>query len=180
MCSSDLGEQRPVKLTTETNVFHVSALPSANVPPSFNGAVGSFNLAMNAGPSNVAVGDPITVKLQIAGRGEFDALQLPPIAAWREFKTYPPTSKVELTDQLGTSGVKNFEIVALPENAEVKELAPIEFSFFDPEQGAYRTLSTPRVPLTVRAGTTAQQQPTIVAVQTNSTSSTPPPPPAAA
>ncbi len=173
------GERRPVKISTDVVALNVSPLPAANVPASFNGAVGSFNLTMQASPTTLAVGDPLTVRVQIAGRGELDALQLPPTAVWREFKTYPPTSKVELTDPVGLAGVKNFEIIALPENAEVKELAPLEFSFFDPELRAYRTLYTAKFPLTVRPAVISAQQPTIVTVTTNRTSDAPPPPPPA-
>lgn len=172
------GERRPVKINSDSVTMNVAPLPSANVPASFNGAVGSFNLTMQATPATLAVGDPLAIRIQIAGRGELDALQLPPINVWREFKTYPPTSKVELADQIGLQGVKNFEIVALPENAEIKELAPLEFTFFDPQQRAYRTLYTPKFPLTVRPTTVTAQQPTIVtATATNQNSAAPPPPP---
>ncbi|GDY22220.1 hypothetical protein LBMAG56_35670 [Verrucomicrobiota bacterium] len=171
------GERRPVKISSDSISLHVAPLPATNVPASFNGAVGSFNLTMQASPTTLAVGDPLTIRVQIAGRGELDALQLPPTTVWREFKTYPPTSKVEPADPLSMTGVKNFEIVALPENAEVKELAPLEFSFFDPEQRAYRTLYTSKFPLTVRPGTVSAQQPTIVSVATNRSADAPPPPP---
>ena len=173
------GELRAVKLNSEIIPLNVSPLPAANVPASFNGAIGSFNLTMQASPTTLAVGDPLTIRVQIAGSGELDALQLPPTTVWREFKTYPPTSKVQLTDQLGLQGVKNFELVALPENAEVKELAPLEFTFFDPDQRAYRTLYTSKFPLTVRPAVVSAQQPTIVTLATNQTSDAPPPPPPA-
>ena len=177
--NSFFGELRAVKLNSEIISLNVSPLPSANVPASFNGAVGSFNLTMQASPTTLAVGDPMTIRVQIAGRGELDALQLPPTAVWREFKTYPPTSKIEPADPLSLTGVKNFEIIALPENAEVKELAPLEFTFFDPDQRAYRTLYTTKFPLTVRPARVSAQQPTIVTLATNQTSDTPPPPPPA-
>ena len=173
------GERHQVKLTNDPVAINVAPLPT-NAPASFNGAVGSFNLTMQASPTTLTVGDPLTIRMQITGLGELDAVQLPPLAAWREFKTYPPTSKVEPSDQLGMQGVKNFEIVALPENAEVKELAPLEFTFFDPAQRAYRTIYSPRIPVTVRAATVTAQQPTIVTLATNdATTAAPAPPPPA-
>lgn len=151
--------QRPnyqqLALATEEVKLQGLPLPPENAPPDFNGAVGSFTLSLSAGPTNVAVGDPITVHVQINGHGPIESLTLPEQPAWREFKTYPPTTKVDLTDALGLQGTKAFEQVVVPQNAEVRALPPLSFSFFDPDAKVYRTLTHPAVPLVVRpAGAT--------------------------
>jgi len=38
-------------------------------------------------------------------------------------------------------GIKTFEQVVIPENAEVKQLPPITFSFFDPGQKGYHSVT---------------------------------------
>jgi len=130
-------------------------LPSQDRPADFSGAVGSFTLSFTASPTNVAVGDPITVRVQISGRGPIDSLPVPSQAAWRDFKTYPPTTKVDFTDPLGQQGTKNFEQVIVPQNAEIKELPGFAFSYFDPVTRSYRTLRQPAVALAVSpAGST--------------------------
>jgi hypothetical protein len=53
--------------------------------------------------------------------------------------------------------------VVIPENAEIRQLPPITFSFFDPNQKAYRTVTHPAIPITVRANPAAPAQPTVVA-----------------
>lgn len=146
------GEQRQVVLATDAQPVRVLPLPTGNVPPGFNGAVGRYTMSVSVGPTNVAVGDPITVKVQLSGRGTLDTLELPEQAAWRDFKTYPPTSKVELTDKLGLQGTKTFEQVVVPEKQTLTQLPGLTFSFFDPDAKAYRTLANPSVPLTVRPG----------------------------
>jgi hypothetical protein len=130
-------------------------LPSDHIPPDFNGAVGNYTMTVTAGPTNVATGDPITVRVQISGRGALDALTLPPQTAWHDFKTYPPTSDVKTGDQLGLQGTKTFEQIVVPQTADIKELPPFSFSFFDPDAKAYRTLTQPAVKLGVRSGGTA-------------------------
>jgi hypothetical protein len=120
----------------------------------------------SAGPTNVAAGDPITIKVQLTGHGQLDALKLPEPASWREFKVYPPTAKVEPRDQLGIEGMKAFEQVVVPQNSDIKQLPPFTFSFFDPEKKAYQTLSQPAVALLVRPGGAAAA-PTIVAASRN-------------
>ncbi|MGA2866565.1 MAG: BatD family protein [Verrucomicrobiota bacterium] len=157
------GEQKQVVLATETTNLLSLPLPSQDVPPNFSGAVGNFTMTVTAGPTNVMAGDPITVRVQIAGRGALDALVWPDQPAWRDFKTYPPTAKpLEPADRFGLQGAKTFEQIVVPQNPEVKELPPISFSFFDPDRKTYRTLTQPAVPLLVRPGGSVPA-PTIVA-----------------
>jgi hypothetical protein len=97
--------------------------------------------------------------MQIAGRGALDPIELPAQEAWREFKTYPSTAKVETTDNLGLQGMKTFEQVVVPQNAEIKTLPEIQFSFFDPEKKNYRSLTQPATLLIVRPSGSAQFPP---------------------
>ena len=137
-------------LTNEAVAVESVPLPSENVPPGFNGAIGNFTLTVTASPTNIAVGDPVTVTVQITGQGAVDSLTLPPQTGWDHFKLYPPTSDFQPADQLAASGTKVFKLTAVPESTDVRELPPFSFSFFDPDAKAYRTLTQPAVPLIVR------------------------------
>jgi hypothetical protein len=152
---------KPVVLQAETQVMHVLPLPTENVPASFNGTVGTFSMRVTAGPTNLAVGDPITVKAIINGNGPIEALRLPEQPAWRDFKTYAPTSKTDVNDPLGLTGTKTFEQVVIPQNHEIKTLPPLEFSFFDPNRRAYQTLRGPEVALSVRPTVSVTPPPTL-------------------
>jgi hypothetical protein len=129
-------------------------------------------MTLTAGPTNVAAGDPIPVKIQISGRGSLDSLTLPDQPGWRDFRTYPPTTKVETTDSLGLQGTKTFEQIVTPQNAEVQALPPVSFSFFDPDQKCYRTLTQPAIPLAVTPGGAAPV-PTVAAASRASQDSPP-------
>ena len=145
------GEQKQVTLATEAQNIESLPLPEQNRPANFSGAVGQFDLAASAGPTTVTVGDPITVRVQISGRGALDAVTLPVQDAWKNFKTYPPTTKLETTDQFGFQGTKTFEQIISPQNSDVHELPALTFSFFNPDDGQYHTLTQPAVPLVVKA-----------------------------
>jgi len=148
-------EQKQVPVASAEETVQSLPLPTENVPPSFNGAVGNYSLDVSVGPTNVAVGDPITVKVQITGRGALDLLSLPDQPAWRDFKSFSATTKTEPAGPLSIQGTKSFEQVLVPQNADIKELPAFAFSFFDPESKAYRTLTHGAVPLIVRpAGST--------------------------
>jgi len=163
--------QVPTTLTSEVVPMRVLALPTQNIPETFNGAIGSYELTATAGPTNVAVGDPITVRVQITGRGPIESLTLPNQPQWRDFTSYPPSTKTEPTDPLGLSGTKFFEQVLIPQNHELKVLPPVQFSFFDPATKGYRTLTGPAIPLLVRPSGAASAPPPSL---TNTTASAPP------
>ena len=147
------GEQKRIVLATETTNLQCLPWPSQNVPPGFKGAVGNYTMTVTAGPTNLMAGDPITLRVRIAGRGALDGLVLPEQPEWRNFKVFPPIAKpLESTDPFGLQGARTFEQIVVPQSAEVKELPPFSFSFFDPEAGTYRTLTQPATPLSVRPG----------------------------
>lgn len=145
------GQQKQVTLATDKIEVQSLPLPDENRPANFNGAVGDYTLAVAAGPTNVAVGDPITVRVQIAGRGALDTLKLPDQSGWNGFKLFPPTAKTEFSDQLGDEGTKTFEEIVTPQSTDVHELPEISFSFFNPDDGKYHTLTQPPTALAVRS-----------------------------
>jgi hypothetical protein len=156
---------RPFTVTSDTPQINVLPMPTNNAPPSFHGAIGSFDLAeYEAGPSSVGVGDPITLKITIAGSGSFDTVALPANPQeGRDFKAYPPTVKVTYSDPfLQFQGSKHFEQVITPLNADIKELPAFALSYFDPASGSFKTLTHPPIPLSIHA-TAATPQPTVIA-----------------
>jgi hypothetical protein len=167
------GEQKQVTLATEPFTVESLPLPEQNKPANFSGAVGDFMLTVSAGPTTLTVGDPITVRVQISGSGALDAITLPTQDTWNNFKTYPPTTKLETTDQLGFQGTKTFEQIVSPLNSDVQELPPFTFSFFNPNDGQYHTLTQPATPLTVHSAG-ASALPTIAGGKNSSADNTAP------
>ena len=145
------GEQKQVTLATGQISVESLPLPDQNKPANFTGAIGSFTMTATAGPTNVTVGDPITVHVQISGRGALDAVTLPLQGAWHDFKTYPPTARLETSDPPGFQGTKTFEQIVSPQNTGIHELPPLSFAFFNPDDGQYHTLTEPGVPLSIKA-----------------------------
>lgn len=143
--------EREVRMATERATLQVLPVPVQNAPASFAGAVGSFTLSVSAAPTNLAAGDPITLRAQIRGRGALDSVQLPPQAGWTDFKTYPPNAQIEGGDQNNFSGTKTFEQVVVPERAGITTLPPLAFSYFDPDAKAFRTVTGPAFALNVTA-----------------------------
>jgi hypothetical protein len=158
------GEERQVGLGADQVNVQSLPLPTQNVPPGFNGAVGDYTMSFSAGPTNVAVGDPVTMRVQISGRGALDNVILPNQAGWNDFKIFSPTSKTEPSDSLGNEGTKTFEEIVTPQNASVHELPAFSFSYFNPDDGTYHVLTQPATPLVVTA-VGATPLPTIAATK---------------
>jgi BatD DUF11 like domain len=158
------GEERQIGLGSDQVTVQSLPLPTQNVPPGFNGAVGDYSMTVTASPTNVAVGDPVTIHVQITGHGSLDNVLLPSQAGWNDFKVFSPTSKTQTTDNLGDEGTKTFEEIVTPQNASVHELPAFSFSYFNPDDGAYHVLTQPATPLVVTA-VGATPLPTIAATK---------------
>lgn len=152
-------QMRPMRISSQIENINILPLPTNNVPLNFSGAVGSFSMKVTAGPTNLMAGDPITFRVEIQAKGTLDDLSLPEQSGWREFKTYPATSQILQKDPLGLSGTKLFEQIVVPAHAEITELPPFQFSYFDPEQRRYHTLTHPAIPLRITPNTTPPSQP---------------------
>jgi hypothetical protein len=156
-------ENRRLNLASDPVPLRVRSLPAESVPAGFGGAVGDFNLSASLSTNVVTAGDPITLAVQIGGRGPIESLKWEAPGTWTGFKTYPPSIAVKTTDELGLAGVKTFEQAIIPDSPQVREVPPITFSFFDPDRRQYRTLTCPAKAITVKAAAVVPSQPLVLA-----------------
>lgn len=165
---------QPLTLEGEPQVLKVLPLPTENVPPGFSGAVGNYSLTMSVSPTNIAVGDPVTIKIQISGQGALESIRLPEQTDWNQFKVYPPTSEFQPADPAGQSGVKTFSLTAVPESTSVKELPQFKFAYFNPDLKLYQSLTQPATPLTVRPSAASLPPPPLAGSGSPTDSNQPP------
>ena len=154
------GQQRNVELPSDPVVLDVKPLPPG-APASFTGAIGQFTLEVDAEPKQVDVGDPVTVRLTLRGRGNFDRINPPVPADVVGWRSYPASGKFRPDDDVKLSGAKTFEQVFVPAGSK-NTLPTYEFSYLDPGTGKYRTLTTAPITITVNGpATPAPSAPTI-------------------
>lgn len=128
----------------------VRELPAAGRPANFAGHVGDYKISASASPTDVSVGDPITLKITLSGPDFLGKVDLPPLAQQPELATYFKIPD-ERADGRVVGRTKVFTQTIRAKNENVKEIPPIAFSFFDTKSGAYRTISTDPIPISVRA-----------------------------
>lgn len=142
-------QQKKITLQTQDATVKILPLPTEGRPADFSGAIGHFQISSLLSTKEVSVGDPITLNLKIFGTGNFDRVQAPNLDKNQSFKTYTPSSKFEPTNEAGFVGQKIFEQVLVPLRADVKEVPLLRFSFFDPENHQYVTLTSDPLPIQV-------------------------------
>jgi len=142
-------QQKRIILRSQDSTVKILPLPAENRPPDFSGAIGRFQVSASAVPMEVTAGDPVTFKLTLSGTGNFDRVRAPELSKSRNLKTYAPSAKFEPSDETGYVGQKIFEQVIVPQNTEINQIPGLPFSFFDPENRKYATITSAAVPLRV-------------------------------
>ncbi len=125
-------QKRPITVTSRSAGLNVLALPQEGKPADFSGAVGAFDLAVEASPLKVKAGDPVTLRINLSGTGNMKAVKMPVFLA-EGFKVYDPQIKDE-------PGLKALEQVIIPTDVKIKEIPLIRFSYFDSLTGAYKAI----------------------------------------
>ena len=133
----------------------VRPLPQSGRPDNFVNAVGGgFSIDVQASRTVVSIGDPIELTVSVRGNGELEGLSLPPLlgegALPSALFSIPEAAAVGSVDR--ATRTKTFTVTARILSAEVREIPPIDFTYFDPNRGEYVTVSSQPVALSVAGG----------------------------
>jgi len=112
----------------------VSPIPTEGRPADFMGAVGDYQFVFNASPTKVKIGDPVTVRMDINGTGNFNTVLMPKFESTSGFKTYEPQVKTE-------ENRKSFTQVMIPESDTVTQIPKATFVYFDPIARQFKSIT---------------------------------------
>lgn len=144
-------EAHPLELKSTEFPITILPLPSEGRPEGFDGALGNFQLNVEAAPLEVKAGDPITLKMTVKGDGNFDSVKAPKLQPNDGFKVYDPQVKQNESEKI-------FEQVLIPESEKVTDIPQINFSFFNTQTGQYQVLTHNPIPITVAKTEEAQSK----------------------
>jgi hypothetical protein len=142
-------QQQVVDVKTNGSSIQIKPLPAADRPADFSGAVGEFTLTASAQPDKVKTGDPVSMKVEIKGFGNFDRMEQPILTSTDGWHVYQPTEGTEALDDLGLSASKTFSYPLVPEKP-VTALPIARFSYFNPNSEKYVTLNSSPVSIEVQ------------------------------
>lgn len=144
-------EVYPLELKSTELPITVLPLPQEGKPQEFDGALGNFQLDVEATPLEVKAGDPITLKMTVKGEGNFGSVKVPQLQSKDGFKVYDPQVKQNESEKI-------FEQVLMPDSEEVTNIPQIKFSFFNTKTGQYEVLMHNSIPITVSKAEEAQAE----------------------
>ena len=125
------------------------SLPEEGKPANFAGWVGRYQMETSASPTEVSVGDPITLTLSVSGSEYLDKVDLPALSKDatidRDFKV-----PEEMAAGVVRGTVKEFTQTLRPKTSEVRAVPAIKLPFFNPESGRYEIAESRPIPLTVK------------------------------
>ncbi len=149
----DQYQKRPLTLKSVNTSLNVLPVPQEGKPDHFSGAVGKYDFQVTAGPANIKAGDPVTLKMTVAGDGNLNAIKMPAFENLSGFKIYDPQVK-------GEGDSKIVEQVLIPTTESAKEIPAISFSYFDSERKTYETIT--RGPFTLEVARPDRDEPSQV------------------
>jgi len=142
-------------LETKPVTVRVLPLPEGGKPADFNGAVGQFRISANVDKKECKTGDAVTLTVDISGTGNIKTISEPLLKGLDNFKKYETVSSFNLSkENYRVRGSKSYKTVIVPRVSGNQEIPPVRFSYFDPAQNAYRTVSSSPVSLKVSPGPT--------------------------
>ncbi len=155
--------------------LEIRQLPLKDRPRSFSNAVGSaFSIDVQASSTVVRVGEPVELKIQLHSSSPLEGLSLPKLddaglpANLFDIADEAPVG--ELTDD-GKS--KLFRVTVRPKSAEARSIPPLAFSYFDPAQSTYQTVTSKEIALQVAGSAMVGANDVVVAPNAESASHDP-------
>lgn len=152
---------RSARLKSQPITVKVRPLP-AGAPPGFASVnVGTLSLEASASDAAVPAGQPVTIRVTAKGDGNVRALALPPVPELPGTRRFEPTQAEKVTTKGGRlGGSRTVETVVVPEREGELVVPALSWPVFDPARGAYQTLRTEPIRISVSpAGATAAQTP---------------------
>ncbi|MBP6702155.1 MAG: protein BatD [Vicinamibacteria bacterium] len=147
------GIAAPIERSTRALKVKVDSLPKGTPE---DAAVGSYQVEAATDRTSVVLGDALTFRFKVTGRGNLKWVDAAPDLVISGARVFPPrvTSDLRTTRQ-GIEGSKTWEFVIVPEQAGAYEIPSISFPYFDPQVQTMRTERTQAIAIEVTAATSS-------------------------
>ena len=124
-------------------IIKAKALPEEGKPDSFTGAVGSFEYTLTSNKNTLKANESSELKVKVSGLGNLKLFELPKVETPKELEVYQPERKENV--KISTSGLKGSvtdTYTVVPEYKGKYKIPSTEFSYFNPKDNKYHTIST--------------------------------------
>jgi len=146
------GVAAPVERSTKVLKVKVDAMPKGTPE---DAAVGTYEVEASTDRANVILGDALTFRFKVKGRGNLKWIDAAPNLTISGARVFPPRTISDLrTTRQGIEGSKTWEFVVVPEKTGSYEIPSVSFPYFDPQAQILRTERTDPIPFVVTAANT--------------------------
>lgn len=124
-------------------VINPKQLPTEGKPEGFSGAVGSFQYTVNLSKSALKANESSQIKVAVSGKGNLKLFELPKIETPKELEVYQPERKEKVSIiSSGLRGSVTNTYTVVPEYKGKYKIPSTTFSYFNPNDKKYHTIST--------------------------------------
>jgi len=136
-----------------SSVLNVKALPAADRPENFSGAVGSFNFETSANKTALDANESLQIQVKVSGEGNLKLLKLPELNLPSSLEQYEPEFNDEVTvSAVGMRGAVSQTYTVVPRYVGNYPINTLNFTYFDPEKERYVSLSSAPFSISVENG----------------------------
>ena len=146
---------RNISYSTESPIknVNVKALPEAGKPADFTGAVGEFDFTVTADKNVLKANDAAQIKVEVSGKGNLKLFDIPKITTPAELEVYTPEHKEQVVTSLnGLRGSISEAYTVVPQYKGKYKIPEVSFSYFNPNEKAYKTIKTEALIVDVTEG----------------------------
>ena len=145
-----------VKKKIQAPGIEIQVDPLPERPANFSGGVGKFNVSAQLDKTETKANDPISMRIIVSGTGNLKLIKQPVVNLPKDFDKYEPkvTDKSKLTTN-GIEGSMVYDFLIVPRHQGKYEIPPVEFTYFDTAENAYKTVKSESFTLDVAKGSGA-------------------------
>ncbi|WP_418644213.1 BatD family protein [Tenacibaculum insulae] len=143
------------EFSSAKKIVRAKPLPLENKPENFTGAVGQFSFNVALSKHTLKANESSTIKVSINGNGNLKLFELPKIETPKELEVYQPERKEKVSviaNGLRGSVTDNYTVV--PEFKGKYKIPKTSFSYFNPKEKVYQTITTDDLYVDVLEGKT--------------------------
>jgi hypothetical protein len=130
-------------ISTDPLTINIKPVPAKNKPANYNGATGIFKISASVVKDKLAKNEEGILEITISGKGNFIQLNAPSIQWPANIEGFEPVVKDMLDKtQSPLSGSRIFRYSFLSANPGLYIIQPVSFSFFNPDSGHYKIITT--------------------------------------
>lgn len=139
--------------------LNVQPLPEEGRPAGFGGAVGQFDFEVTTSKTSLNASESLQAKVEVSGKGNLKLFQLPEPELPSALEVYEPEFNEGVRTTLsGMQGKVSNNYTIVPSFRGRYPIPSISFSYFDPKEKAYKTLSSEEITINVMEGPTDNAQ----------------------